>query len=867
MKETIFSGTLISKTPFFFGISGSRTDQNDLQILLTPDNEYRLPRSAIRGILSRDLQSALKTRCIADFGGRPCSCKVCRIMRSITVMDVCNDKYKLPPEIRQRIRINPYTGTVAESALFNMEVAPESLSFPFILRYRSNEDNISDSLKEILSWWLHGQAFMSGAASTGKGRFELTDLKHTSFDLTDPKKRTTYLNNYGWRDPKLFKKLQKEMQPVSEEWKKSTLSLPWQRIDIDIHLSAPFINGDPIRALVEGDGANVISFKKNDPNNLKTDNEIFAYKAESFRGVIRSAVAKIHTQDGKTLSELSHNDCECLLCRLFGSVHETGKIRFEDLVFSIPPKSYRFDHVAIDRFTGGGVDQKKFNDEPVYCADKEQPLVLTGCFWIKQDILEKQNDCQALATAFSDIVNGCHPLGGKTGIGYGVINKIDIKGDLDKIAPFIKKKPDLKKIAYQKPVLNESPLKFNKNSFYYPHYFLKPAHIVDRNSQVIGHQKFHNNLLTGKIVCKLITKTPLIIPDTSDDDAMKLADKKAKKENLDYHKSFRFFSLNEDIMIPGSEIRGMISSIYEAITNSCFRIFDESYRLSWRMEVSTKELEQFKPGRIAENGNRIELMKEYRYPFYDKNITDNKKQDKFFNWDGRLVISSESLKKLKQDGVSNHFIIALKKIENKKYSSQNALSNEVSKILGETPEKGRLLGLIFKHAEGKVSRYEQPTLSDRMILSLANYNRENIKSKDFKLIKPYPKSPDFMWTATPAGNSVIKKLGYDENNKKEIGFLKVSGPNKVDKKELDDEAKEKIESIPDKSQKNEKDIIHQKVDLQKIFVQSSKKKKERDRLIPEFQSIVVQEGKTYQYRMTKHARLVGFLEQVHIKED
>jgi len=29
----------------------------------------------------------------------------------------------------------------------------------------------------------------------------------------------------------------------------------------------------------------------------------------------------------------------------------------------------------------------------------------------------------------------------------------------------------------------------------------------------------------------------------------------------------------------------MISSVYEALTNSCLRIFDEKKRLSWRMEA------------------------------------------------------------------------------------------------------------------------------------------------------------------------------------------------------------------------------------------------------------------------------------------
>lgn len=78
---------------------------------------------------------------------------------------------------------------------------------------------------------------------------------------------------------------------------------------------------------------------------------------------------------------------------------------------------------------------------------------------------------------------------------------------------------------------------------------------------------------TGCIEYSLLTKTSIFIPNSSNDDAFEL------KKYCPDHKSYNFFSydvLNNDTkadyyepVIPGSEMRGLIRSNYEIITNSC----------------------------------------------------------------------------------------------------------------------------------------------------------------------------------------------------------------------------------------------------------------------------------------------------------
>lgn len=72
--------------------------------------------------------------------------------------------------------------------------------------------------------------------------------------------------------------------------------------------------------------------------------------------------------------------------------------------------------------------------------------------------------------------------------------------------------------------------------------------------------------LTGRITCELEAKTPIFI---SDSEFVEGAE----------HKSYRFFRLEnecgeEEYAIPSTSLRGMMRSVFEAATNSCFGVFE-----------------------------------------------------------------------------------------------------------------------------------------------------------------------------------------------------------------------------------------------------------------------------------------------------
>lgn len=121
--------------------------------------------------------------------------------------------------------------------------------------------------------------------------------------------------------------------------------------------------------------------------------------------------------------------------------------------------------------------------------------------------------------------------------------------------------------------------------------------------------------LTGVMSCKLYTRSPIAIPDTV-----------SVKEDSDQHKTYSFMrTVDNKLMIPGSSLRGVLRSVYETASDSCFvtsdikqiatrrsgmRQFGKAYLLSytdngWQLKKAERYLiiiddDRYKPFRKPE---------------------------------------------------------------------------------------------------------------------------------------------------------------------------------------------------------------------------------------------------------------------------
>lgn len=110
--------------------------------------------------------------------------------------------------------------------------------------------------------------------------------------------------------------------------------------------------------------------------------------------------------------------------------------------------------------------------------------------------------------------------------------------------------------------------------------------------------------LTGRLTCSLVATSPLFI---SDSEAVPDSERVNEDERR-RHYHYRFFSYDgERPAIPGSSLRGAVRSVFEALTSSCFSVFDASRRLSYHLPAEEAHLV---PGRVIKDdeGWKVELL-------------------------------------------------------------------------------------------------------------------------------------------------------------------------------------------------------------------------------------------------------------------
>lgn len=218
----------------------------------------------------------------------------------------------------------------------------------------------------------------------------------------------------------------------------------------------------------------------------------------------------------------------------------------------------------------------------------------------------------------------------------------------------------------------------DREKFLNPYYFISLPEQKQKADD--GKEK-----LTGKITYTLTTKTPIFIPNTSCDEAfdvklpIKEKDNKEKNDSEDNrHKSYDFYSYAElkkeeseketnikEPIIPGSEVRGMFRSVYEAVTGSCMSMINDEAMISNR----TDPKKAFRPyllvkdtkGKIyleqvnitymeKELAKELQDGKKYFFNSYakDMKVNNDKTIKRYFVKKG--ILSSEKTPDLKKDG-------------------------------------------------------------------------------------------------------------------------------------------------------------------------------------------------------------------------
>ena len=298
---------------------------------------------------------------------------------------------------------------------------------------------------------------------------------------------------------------------------------------------------------------------------------------------------------------------------LFGATGWCGVLETRDFVTGPNPAKLKHDMVAIDRITGGSKDTAKFCLEVLDCP------TLTGGLRLDLTRLRAVSEeaqrlhpkrpslflstLGLLAHVLRDLDEGDIAMGYGAAKGYGVSHSKTVQAlgsalDADRInctgLPTISDALAAWAQTWASAPLHDPASQLARSEappnpphinpigaacdFHNPYAFLPFPKLRpdDPNLPWAGysattkgenhhsHAKNSAQALSGRILCRLSTKTPIFI-GAGDDPAQAAGNNPQRKLN---------FRLNGQVAIPATSLRGMLSSLHESISGSAMRVMD-----------------------------------------------------------------------------------------------------------------------------------------------------------------------------------------------------------------------------------------------------------------------------------------------------
>lgn len=477
---------------------------------------------------------------------------------------------------RPHVAIDRVTGTAMDKKLFQTRLIPAGTKFSQRIVLHQASQAQAAALLALLQRAGQDAAFTVGAhASQGLGALSL--FGQPQVKRFGPAEAAAWLKQGGSASWEAHAQAIK-LPPTSETGK--TLSRQLPTLPLQLAFSSPF--------LVKGD---VKTCEGHDVTVPMLRDEKVILPASSLRGRLRSQAERILRtlglnvppgHDAKPWRQgEAHTD---LAAVLFGSAGWRAIVGASECIDTAAKSRLQTQELlAIDRFTGGGKDGAKFTIEAAECP------TLAGQLHLDLRRLKKANDaCWPALGLFTlvlrDLAEGDIAFGHGIAKGYGQCQEKQVLAAWEKLLKEqFPEQPDpvahalaaLRQLAPAAPpsqplhVAPLSPADFKptpaSNGFLNPYHFIplsKPDTATWTSPEQLqterGHDRYHG--LSGRITCRLTTKTPLFI-------GAKRHDGKG-----DEPASLDGYEFQNKRAIPATSLRGMISSLFESISGSGFRV-------------------------------------------------------------------------------------------------------------------------------------------------------------------------------------------------------------------------------------------------------------------------------------------------------
>lgn len=320
---------------------------------------------------------------------------------------------------RQHVRITD-KGVAKEKGLFDNEVVYKGCRFIFEIELRGDGSEEEKDQLQMLLRQLSNPLFRLGQGTrNGYGKMTINSIWEKIFDLTNKDDFKSYLNfdpSFNADNNCLIKK-----DITVEKNELTHYKLELKPDDFFI-----FNSGFGDEEVDNKPNEEIVVYYDEDKT-IKFDKIQTLIPASSIKGAISHRTAYYYNKLMKVYSDKitsGHEDYTGInneaVYQLFGAETETkekpaqrGKVIFNDSYLTDADNTKIFNHVAIDRFTGGAMDGALFS-EKVTSTNEEITID------IYTENIEDKNVKEAFEDALCDICKGLLPLGGMTTKGHGM---------------------------------------------------------------------------------------------------------------------------------------------------------------------------------------------------------------------------------------------------------------------------------------------------------------------------------------------------------------------------------------------------------------------------------------------------------------
>lgn len=340
-------------------------------------------------------------------------------LRVIDYDDPFYARFKALP-IRQHVRINP-RGTAGNGGKFDEQIVYKGTRLCFEMELLSDGNDTDRSFFDHLVGELNKETFrIGGGTRHGFGKTRVVSTFSRVYDLT----RAEDLDRYVTRSAQLTAgEGEVPMQAADEEW---------QRYELDLRPADFFLFGSgmgdedvdmtPVREAY-------IEWESGRPRFV--DSAVLI-PASSVKGALAHRTAyywnKLQHRYADSAEEepqgLTGDDNQAV-SEIFGKAGQgkSGDIRRGNIMLSdilIPVRDGKadkiFNHVSLDRFTGGSRDSALFDEKVSYLPDTHFKLTID----VRKSSIRDEEVRKSFELAMDDIGKGLLPLGGGVNRGHGV---------------------------------------------------------------------------------------------------------------------------------------------------------------------------------------------------------------------------------------------------------------------------------------------------------------------------------------------------------------------------------------------------------------------------------------------------------------